>query len=74
MHMLTSEFKPCPFCASTNLTGETSIVPGDVQVQQETNRIVCLNCGAQGPNELTKEGALKMWNMRRREVFTARKN
>jgi Lar family restriction alleviation protein len=65
--MITNDFKPCPFCGSNHLTGETAIVPGDVKMQQEENRIICLNCGAQGPNELTRQKALDMWNMRRRE-------
>lgn len=57
--------KPCPFCAN----------PKDIRLeskQQSVNHIlvyfyVCYNCGAEGPFDLGKSGALKQWNMRRKE-------
>ena len=54
------ESKPCPFCAYDgvrfeNLNAETHL----------EYSVMCTNCGAFGPNDLGKSGALEMWNLRR---------
>jgi len=60
-----NELKPCPFCAFTNTRLETWTV--DIGEPSEHNEcaIMCTNCGAFGPNALTRPGAERMWNLRR---------
>lgn len=54
--------KPCPFCAYDN----ADVI--DWQALDHTEyAVLCLNCGAQGPNDLGKSGAREAWNRRRKE-------
>ena len=53
--------KPCPFCACPNVRIE-SWERGHTEYA-----VMCLNCGAFGPNDLGKSGAVEAWDMRREE-------
>ena len=50
--------KPCPFCASRILRCEERDI-GEGWI------VWCANCGAFGPNDLGRPGAIEVWNMRR---------
>ncbi len=52
--------KPCPFCASENLSVELLQVMGHNEYA-----VMCKNCGSFGPNDLGKSGAVEMWDLRR---------
>ena len=53
-------FLPCPFC------GKSTAVPGGEKVENHYEYFLwCNNCGARGPNEISPEKALEMWNLRR---------
>ena len=55
--------KKCPFCGYTKTRIE------DWPVGDHTEyAVMCLNCGAFGPNDLGRSGAIESWNMRR-EVY-----
>lgn len=54
-----SELKPCPFCGSDKLS---NAINGCFEPS-----IACDNCGAYGPNDISKEDAVRMWNLRRPE-------
>lgn len=54
--------KPCPFCAYSEFRIET--------LDREKHKeyvVMCLNCGAFGPNEMYTQRAIVMWNLRREE-------
>lgn len=52
--------KPCPFCASENLSIET------LQAGNHSEyAVMCKNCGSFGPNDLGQSGAVEMWDLRR---------
>ena len=58
-------FRPkekCPFCAYDHSRIET-LDAGD----HAEYAVMCANCGAFGPNDLGKSGAVEAWNMRRQE-------
>lgn len=48
---------PCPFCGYTGASVTRNTVAGDF--------VVCVGCGARGPNASTEEGAIAGWNRRR---------
>ena len=52
--------KPCPFCGFTDNRIESQPVHDHVEYA-----ILCLNCGAFGPSEVSRYRACKMWDMRR---------
>ena len=55
--------KPCPFCASPkNRIDYDSVVSGKPPMYVW---VICENCGACGPSDLGKSGAIEMWNLRR---------
>ena len=54
------ELKACPFCAYWELTVEAIGRDGPTEF-----RVGCLNCGATGPNDVTPQRAMQMWNLRR---------
>lgn len=54
--------KKCPFCAYTGNRIEAWEVRGHIEYA-----VMCLNCGALGPNDLGKSGAVEMWDIRREE-------
>ena len=56
---MSEELKACPFCAKEM----QKIEHGDSEWI-----VWCANCGAIGPNDLTRDRAEKMWNMRRPEA------
>ncbi len=51
--------KHCPFC------GNNHVEPEQFPVTQFV--IICSNCGARGPSDLTVIRAWEMWNLRRPE-------
>lgn len=54
--------KQCPFCAYDGTRIElATALSGSHYEYQET----CLNCGARGPGESSKEQAAESWDMRR---------
>ncbi len=57
--------KACPFCGKDK--GFLDIEQWTVYGNQnhEEYAVACMNCGAQGPNEISREQAVKSWNMRR---------
>lgn len=60
-----SEIKQCPYCAYDRTRIETMIALGSDHYE---SRVMCLNCGAYGPNSMNEERAAKSWNMRR-EIY-----
>ena len=54
----------CPFCASEDVRAIFYTVSQGTQSHKEW-QVACQNCGACGPNDLGKSGAIEMWNMRR---------
>jgi len=56
--------KPCPFCASVTLSIQGWLVGRDSHMEY---RVVCNHCGARGPNDLSQNKAVEMWNLRRSE-------
>ena len=58
--------KPCPFCASPQNRIDYDISREPTNSKQPTYvYIVCENCGAIGPSDLGRSGAIEMWNLRR---------
>ena len=55
-----AEMKPCPFCASKDIRYSANRPDGHL--------FWCGNCGALGPNDVSFEHAVKMWNLRRPEA------
>lgn len=47
--------RPCPFCGDEDVQGESGL---------GLHYILCLNCGAMGPNALALSAAGKRWNHR----------
>jgi Lar family restriction alleviation protein len=56
---MSEELKPCPFCGAR-------IQSYTINDHYE-DFVYCDNCGAQGPNDVNKAEATRMWNMRRPE-------
>ena len=51
-----AKLKPCPFCEGVGL-----------YIHQETEEqwlVVCLDCGASGPEGASKQAAIDAWNKR----------
>lgn len=59
------EPKKCPFCAYPKTRIECNVV-GHTTMHYEYV-VICENCGATGPSDLGKSGAIESWNMRRRK-------
>ena len=57
--------KPCPFCAYTKTRIESW--QANTNDHHWEHAVTCENCGACGPSDLGKSGAIEMWNMRRTE-------
>lgn len=55
-----NEIKECPFCAYNAAEFETLTIDDHFE-----HRIMCLNCGAMGPNDVGNAQVIKAWNMRR---------
>lgn len=66
---MEDEIKKCPFCASTKSRMESWQIGVHPNLHREF-AVMCENCGAFGPNDLGKSGAIEAWNMRR-ETFPA---
>lgn len=63
----TSDVKQCPFCGRDMWSYKAfHIVDGNEE--HDEFFVYCTNCGAQGPNELSRTGATKTWNMRRKST------
>lgn len=61
---MNDERKPCPFCGSdSNHVSKRTVV--SVNFEHAEHAVTCNNCGACGPNEMSKERAVEMWNLRR---------
>lgn len=59
---MTDKLLPCPFCDSTDVKLEAwEIIAGEFRYQ-----VICI-CGAFGPTDLGRSGAVKQWNTRPRE-------
>ena len=59
---MSEELKQCPFCASNDW------LIGFEERGRDRHReycVSCLNCGAIGPSDLGRSGAIEMWNLRR---------
>jgi len=56
-----SELLPCPYCGDR--MDDYVLQVWEVNVKEYA--IGCRNCGASGPNDISKDGATKMWNLRR---------
>ncbi len=64
--MIDVEIKICPFCAYNRTRIQFwQVVSNDNHVEYA---LVCENCGAVGPRDLSQSRAIEAWNMRR-EVF-----
>ena len=57
--------KLCPFCAYDETRIESWTVYEGLPGEHPEYAVMCLNCGAFGPNDLGISGAEKMWNLRR---------
>lgn len=60
--------KPCPFCASRDVKSFVWIVFEGRPAEHRECALVCQNCGAEGPNDLSYTGAEEAWNMRRSKM------
>ena len=59
---MNKELKQCPFCASDMVEVERfSTQTADSRVEFA---VCCRGCGASGPNDLGRSGAIEMWNLR----------
>lgn len=63
---MTNE-KPCPFCGSGSV--DVEVVDSEAAIWIEYV-VVCKNCGAKGPNDLSPSAARHMWNLRREPKVT----
>jgi hypothetical protein len=62
-----SKMKNCPFCAYDGTKVERySFVPMATASNHFEYRVTCLNCGACGPNDISKEQAIESWSIRRK--------
>jgi len=60
--------KPCPFCACPKTMVESRRVHHNNRDGYHLEyAVICCDCGAQGPSDLSASGAIEMWNMRRTE-------
>jgi len=57
----------CPFCASDLTRIESWVIGKGLPSEHKEHAVMCLHCGAMGPNDLGKSGAIEMWNMRRKQ-------
>ncbi len=69
---MPEDLKPCPFCAYTKTRIESWEIASNSPHTEYA--VMCENCGAFGPNDLGKSGAMAMWNMRRKEYPPAQKS
>lgn len=58
--------KPCPFCAYTKVGFNAWPVNAHGLFSHTEYTVYCKNCGAEGPNDLGKSGAVEIWNLRRK--------
>jgi len=58
----------CPFCAYPESRIESyGVGAAGFPGYHKEYAVMCENCGAFGPNDLGESGAIKMWNLRRKE-------
>lgn len=62
-----NELKPCPFCASNRICIDNWPVADPGGNSHMEHRVVCGNCSAAGPNDVSEAKAIEMWNLRRVE-------
>ncbi len=58
---MNGQYRECPFC---DKDGFQEVEEATFKTHTEY-RVACANCGAHGPNEISVEQAIKMWNLRR---------
>ena len=58
-----TELKPCPYCGKDMQDFVCYVVDDHCE-----HVVACKNCGAEGPNAMTREDAADMWNLRRVQV------
>ena len=58
---MNDQYRECPFC---DKNGFQEVEEATFKTHTEY-RVACTNCGAHGPNEISVEQAIKMWNLRR---------
>jgi len=59
---LDDQLIPCPEChAEYNIPG-TRLGPTTLGYTQNSQRVVCLNCGHKGKTAKTQQGAMENWN------------
>ncbi len=56
--------KPCPFCGSEKQRVDKWLIERINDKHMEF-AVLCENCGAIGPNDMGRSGAIEMWNLRR---------
>jgi len=61
-----NEIKQCPFCASKDTEVRKFVAQEGSPGKHFEHAVMCLNCGAYGPNDLGESGAIEAWNMRRK--------
>jgi predicted ATP-dependent serine protease len=63
---------PCPFCGAEGpdkiLVDQWPVTGTQGEYSHNEYAYACQNCGAIGPNDLGKSGALEQWNMRRQQA------
>lgn len=56
--------KACPFCGNKKTLVASWTVFEHTQAEHLEYSVCCLNCGAEGPNDLGESGAVESWNLR----------
>ena len=59
------ELRPCPFCGHKGQTVSSWTVFEGQPGEHKEYAVTCDNCGAAGPNDLYRDTAEEMWNLRR---------
>lgn len=54
-----SDIKPCPLCKGEEIVYQTFLY----RMRGAGTAVTCRKCGLRGPVRLTREGAVKAWNM-----------
>jgi hypothetical protein len=60
---MSNKLKDCPHCDKNTVRLDCAVIQ-DTELE---HFVICSNCGCVGPNDTTRERAIVMWNLRRRE-------
>lgn len=60
---MSTKIKACPFCDHAGTVVRS--FDTDANDHHREYVVMCANCGAEGPSDLGKSGAIEMWNLRR---------